>query len=212
MRWTNTFAPHRWRKICRCGWACSMSAYRNYHQPQHRALQQRLAPLAGVLAATGDGKQWQARGHGRPALAVTHPPCCGRAWHQRPACLFPDAAPRHHCGSGRIPSGQKAAWALNDLPGHHAMLLANALAQAQALMRDNQTPVATKFSGRNRPSFLLLEQLTPASLGALIALQEHRVRQVLSGASTVLTNGGGVGQGAGQRHCAALAKWRCARV
>ena len=82
------------------------------------------------------------------------------------------------------------------LPGHNDKLLANALAQAQALMQGKRGVVPTDvsearalgdpqdsvFSGGhkhfpgNRPStFLLLEQLTPASLGALLALQEHRV-------------------------------------
>ncbi len=75
------------------------------------------------------------------------------------------------------------------------MLLANCLAQAQALMlgktaeqaRAEQGPAAASavdadslarqrsFPG-NRPSTtLLLDRLTPASLGALIALYEHRV-------------------------------------
>jgi glucose-6-phosphate isomerase len=31
------------------------------------------------------------------------------------------------------------------------------------------------FPGNRPSSFLLLDELTPASLGALIALQEHRV-------------------------------------
>ena len=71
---------------------------------------------------------------------------------------------------------KKAAWAPNDLPGHHAMLLANALAQAQALMRGQADAGGHQHFPGNRPStFLLLEELTPASLGALIALQEHRV-------------------------------------
>ena len=76
-----------------------------------------------------------------------------------------------------------------------AKLLANGLAQAQALMRGKdareavreRAPTAARdldpaviarhrsFPG-NRPSTtLLLERLTPASLGALIALYEHRV-------------------------------------
>ena len=75
------------------------------------------------------------------------------------------------------------------------MLLANGLAQSQALMLGKTTeqamldkaPTASKaldtltlakhrtFPG-NRPSTtLLLEQLTPRSLGALIAVYEHRV-------------------------------------
>lgn len=63
------------------------------------------------------------------------------------------------------------------LPGHQGKLLANALAQAQALMvgKASDADGHRHFPG-NRPStFLLLDALTPASLGALIALQEHRV-------------------------------------
>ena len=62
------------------------------------------------------------------------------------------------------------------LPGHHSMLLANALAQAQALMVGRACEDGHRHFPGNRPStFLLLDALTPASLGALIALQEHRV-------------------------------------
>ncbi len=62
------------------------------------------------------------------------------------------------------------------LPGHHEKLLANALAQAQALMCGKEDAGGHKHFPGNRPStFLLLEQLTPASLGALLALQEMRV-------------------------------------
>ena len=62
------------------------------------------------------------------------------------------------------------------LPGHHDKLLANALAQAQALMLGQDDPGGHRHFPGNRPSsFLLLDALDPASLGALIALQEHRV-------------------------------------
>ena len=64
----------------------------------------------------------------------------------------------------------------HDLPGHHTLLLANALAQAQALMLGKSDTGGHKHFAGNRPStFLLLDELSPASLGALIALQEHRV-------------------------------------
>jgi glucose-6-phosphate isomerase len=77
----------------------------------------------------------------------------------------------------------------------HAKLLANGLAQAQALMlgkttaqaRSERAPTASvaldadvlarhrTFTG-NRPSTtLLLDKLTPRALGALVALYEHRV-------------------------------------
>jgi glucose-6-phosphate isomerase len=87
---------------------------------------------------------------------------------------------------------RQPAHALRD---QHAKLLANGLAQAQALMLGKTTaqalaehaPTASATLDRttlarhrtfpgNRPSTtLLLDELTPRSLGALIALYEHRV-------------------------------------
>jgi glucose-6-phosphate isomerase len=65
---------------------------------------------------------------------------------------------------------------MHDLPDHHALLLANALAQAQALMQGKADAGGHKDFPGNRPStFFLLQALTPASLGALVALHEHRV-------------------------------------
>jgi len=62
------------------------------------------------------------------------------------------------------------------LKDHHELLLANAIAQAQALMLGKADEGGHKHFTGNRPStFLLLDELTPASLGALIALHEHRV-------------------------------------
>ncbi|OGA97397.1 MAG: glucose-6-phosphate isomerase [Burkholderiales bacterium RIFCSPHIGHO2_12_FULL_61_11] len=85
-----------------------------------------------------------------------------------------------HQGTSVVPvefvAVKRAAHSPHELPGHHGKLLANALAQAQALMRGKEDAAGHKDFPGNRPStFLLLEQLTPASLGALIALQEHRV-------------------------------------
>ncbi len=85
-----------------------------------------------------------------------------------------------HQGTSVVPvefvAIRQAAHSPHDLPGHHDKLLANALAQAQALMRGKEDAGGHKDFPGNRPStFLLLRQLNPASLGALIALQEHRV-------------------------------------
>jgi glucose-6-phosphate isomerase len=76
---------------------------------------------------------------------------------------------------------------LNPLDRHHDILMANVFAQAEALAF-GQTPEAVKAEGTpdwlvphrvfegNRPSnTLLAEQLTPATLGKLIALYEHCV-------------------------------------
>ena len=76
---------------------------------------------------------------------------------------------------------------LNPLGDHHRLLLANVLAQAEALafgktaaeVRDEGVPetlVPHKVFTGNRPSNLLLaDRLTPAILGKLVALYEHCV-------------------------------------
>ncbi len=62
------------------------------------------------------------------------------------------------------------------LGAHHQSLVVNAIAQAQALMLGRDGDAVEQFCPGNRPStFLLLQQLDPASLGALIALYEHRI-------------------------------------
>jgi glucose-6-phosphate isomerase len=66
--------------------------------------------------------------------------------------------------------------AAHTLEGHHAKLLANALAQAQALMVGKLDAGGHKNFPGNRPStFFVFEKLTPESLGAFLALYEHRV-------------------------------------
>jgi glucose-6-phosphate isomerase len=82
-----------------------------------------------------------------------------------------------HQGTDVIPAEFIAVRdAAHDLPGHHEQLLANALAQAQALMQGQEDAGGHRDFPGNRPStFFVLEQLDPKSLGALIALYEHRV-------------------------------------
>ena len=76
---------------------------------------------------------------------------------------------------------------LNPLGGHHDMLLANVLAQAEALAfgKTREEVTAEGTAGRlvphrvfegNRPSNVILgERLTPEALGRLVALYEHSV-------------------------------------
>lgn len=62
------------------------------------------------------------------------------------------------------------------LGAHQHSLVINAIAQAQALMLGRHGVSAHQDCPGNRPSsFLLLQQFNPASVGALIALYEHRV-------------------------------------
>lgn len=93
-----------------------------------------------------------------------------------------------HQGTRLIPCDLIAFFkALNPLGRHHEMLLANVFAQAEALAF-GKTPDQVKAEGTpdwlaphrvfegNRPSnTILLERLTPVSLGKLIALYEHSV-------------------------------------
>ncbi|HUZ11674.1 MAG TPA: glucose-6-phosphate isomerase [Caulobacteraceae bacterium] len=62
-------------------------------------------------------------------------------------------------------------------PDHQAKLLANAVAQAEALMvgHPNAAEPWRNFPGDRPTSFILIERLGPAALGALIALYEHKV-------------------------------------
>jgi len=61
-------------------------------------------------------------------------------------------------------------------PEHHRVLLANMVAQSAALMSGEESSVAYKDYPGNRPSnVLLLDRLTPRTLGALIATYEHKV-------------------------------------
>ena len=76
---------------------------------------------------------------------------------------------------------------LNPLGRHHDILLANVLAQAEALAFGKRaeevaaegTPAALvphrTFPGNRPSSMLLLDRLTPAALGRLVALYEHSV-------------------------------------
>ena len=93
-----------------------------------------------------------------------------------------------HQGTRLIPCDFIAfAKALNPLGPHHNMLIANVFAQAEALafgktveqVKVEGTPdwlVPHRVFDGNRPSnVLLLEKLTPAALGRLVALYEHSV-------------------------------------
>src|SRR5262245_27821062 len=93
-----------------------------------------------------------------------------------------------HQGTRLIPCDFIAfGQALNPLGRHHDMLLANVIAQGEALAF-GKTPEQVKAEGTpdwlvphrtfegNRPSnTLLLERLTPEALGKLVALYEHSV-------------------------------------
>ncbi|HWP17808.1 MAG TPA: glucose-6-phosphate isomerase [Burkholderiaceae bacterium] len=170
--------------------------YRNFHgftsrsvAPYHQGLK-RLPAYLQQLEMESNGKCVDA--HGEPVPYATSPVVWGEPGTNGQHAYFQML----HQGTDVIP----VEFILVKRPTHahadlHAKLLANGLAQAQALMRGKTTqealgekaPTASKeldaqvvarhrtFPG-NRPSTtFVLEQLNPRSLGALIAMYEHRV-------------------------------------
>ncbi len=151
--------------------------YRNFHgftsrcvAPYHSALK-RLPAYLQQLEMESNGKQVDANGQLLPfstsAVVWGEPGTNGQhAFFQM-----------LHQGTDVVPVEFIAVKnARHSLPGHQQRLLANAVAQAQALMMGKADAGGHKNFPGNRPSTtLLLEDLTPASFGALIALYEHRV-------------------------------------
>jgi glucose-6-phosphate isomerase len=181
--------------------------YRNFHHftsrsvaPYHQGLK-RLPAYLQQLEMESNGKRVDL--DGEPLPFATSPVVWGEPGTNGQHAYFQML----HQGTDVIPVEfilvKQPTHALSGLHGpllaqldkQHTMLLANGLAQSQALMLGKTTeqaqaekaPTASKaldpltlarhrtFPG-NRPSTtLLLDQLTPRSLGALIAMYEHRV-------------------------------------
>ena len=151
--------------------------YRNFHgftsrcvAPYHQALA-RFPAYLQQLEMESNGKRVGLDGQTLPY--ATSPVVWGEPGTNGQHAFFQML----HQGTDVIPVDFVAVRnASHTLPGHHEKLLANALAQAQALMLGKTDTGGHKHFPGNRPStFLVLEQLDAASLGALVALYEHRV-------------------------------------
>jgi glucose-6-phosphate isomerase len=65
---------------------------------------------------------------------------------------------------------------LDDVGDHHTLLAANLFAQTEALAFGRTAPdPARSFEGNRPTNTILADRLTPATLGALVALYEHKV-------------------------------------
>ncbi|MES2877591.1 MAG: glucose-6-phosphate isomerase [Pseudomonadota bacterium] len=151
--------------------------YRNFHKftsrniaPYHSALR-RLPAYLQQLEMESNGKRVDVNGETLPY--GTAPVLWGEPGTNGQHAYFQML----HQGTDVVPVEFVAVKKpRHTLPGHHDLLLANALAQSKALMVGKADAGGHKDFPGNRPStFLLLEELTPTTLGALIALQEHRV-------------------------------------
>ncbi|MDP9044479.1 MAG: glucose-6-phosphate isomerase [Pseudomonadota bacterium] len=181
--------------------------YRNFHHfssrcmaPYHQGLK-RLPAYLQQLEMESNGKcvdeAGQALPYGTSPVVWGEPGTNGQHAYFQMLHQGTDVIPVEFIlvkrGSQRVGGSQGPLF--EQLERQHAMLLANGLAQSQALMQGKSTadaateqaPTASRtidpqtlarhrtFPG-NRPSTtLVLDQLTPRSLGALIALYEHRV-------------------------------------
>jgi len=151
--------------------------YRNFHRftsrsiaPYHSALK-RVPAYLQQLEMESNGKQVDAKG--QPLPYGTSPVLWGEPGTNGQHAYFQML----HQGTEPVPVEFIAVRRpTHALPGHHELLLANALAQAQALMQGKRDAGGHRDFPGNRPStFLVLDALTPASLGALLALYEYRV-------------------------------------
>jgi glucose-6-phosphate isomerase len=161
--------------------------YRNFHAcasrsvaPYHQGLK-RLPAYLQQLEMESNGKSVDL--HGAALPYATSPVVWGEPGTNGQHAYFQML----HQGSEVIPvefilvktphHGVHSPALTQQLAHQHTLLLANGLAQSQALMMGKTVAQAPhrSFAG-NRPSTtLLLDQLNPRSLGALIALYEHRV-------------------------------------
>jgi glucose-6-phosphate isomerase len=151
--------------------------YRDFHgfasrsvAPYHSALR-RLPAYLQQLEMESNGKRVDAMG--RPLTVATSPVVWGEPGTNGQHAYFQML----HQGTDVVPVEFLAVKeAAHTLAGHHEQLLANAVAQAQALMQGRRDEGGHRDFPGNRPStFLILERLDPASFGALIAMYEHRV-------------------------------------
>lgn len=151
--------------------------YRNFHgftsrciAPYHAALR-RLPAYLQQLEMESNGKQVDLSG--KPLSYGTSPVLWGEPGTNGQHAYFQML----HQGTDVVPVEFLAVKsATHDLPGHHPKLLANALAQAQALLLGKSDEDGHKHFPGNRPSsFFVLDALSPASLGAFLAMYEHRV-------------------------------------
>ena len=151
--------------------------YRNFHRftsrsvaPYHQGLK-RLPAYLQQLEMESNGKRVDL--DGRPLPFATSPVVWGEPGTNGQHAYFQML----HQGSDVVPvefiAVREPSHGYADL---HRMTLANCLAQSRALMLGRAGDAPHRHFPGNRPSTtLLLDRLTPRTLGALIALYEHRV-------------------------------------
>jgi len=122
------------------------------------------------MESNGKGVTTDGSAVGRPTAAITWGGVGTDAQHAVFQLL--------HQGTHLVPVEFIAAIEAGDTlaPEHHRQLLLNAFAQGAALMKGKHADdPARSYSGDRPSSTILLNELDPRTLGALIAFYEHRV-------------------------------------
>ena len=150
--------------------------YRNFHgfssrcvAPYHHGLR-RLPAYLQQLEMESNGKRVDTQGRALPFHSA------GTTWGEVGSNSQHAFFQKLHQGTQPVPvEFVLARTAAHALPGHQRKLLAHALSQARALMLGQQGDAPERDFPGNRPStVLLLPDLSPHSLGTLLALYEHR--------------------------------------
>ncbi len=80
-----------------------------------------------------------------------------------------------HQGTQMVPVDFLAPITKKGDKNHHTLLIANCFAQSQALMQgENNTDPHKHFAGNKPSTTILYSELTPATLGSILAMYEHR--------------------------------------
>ena len=142
-------------RTCRCCSASSAVWHRNvlgYRDPRDPALRPAAVALPGLSAAARHGIERQARRSTARRVDADRPGRLGRARHQRPARLLPADPPGHRRRSRPSSSSPPAATSRISRH-HHQLLIANCLAQSEALMKGrtlDEAEAAAARQGRRR--------------------------------------------------------------
>jgi glucose-6-phosphate isomerase len=161
--------------------------YRNFHgfasrsvAPYHHGLK-RLPAYLQQLEMESNGKRVDREGRALPyatsAVIWGEPGTNGQHAYFQMLHQGTDTIPVEFILVKEADARASGGSAVRDaLASQQQMLLANGLAQSQALMQGQKSAEPHRDFPGNRPSTsFVLERLTPRSLGALIALYEHRV-------------------------------------
>ncbi len=194
--WTNTSAPRRWKGTCRPSWPCSGSGTTTSSAPA-RSPSCRTTSTSTASRPISSRATWKATANGSPVSGEEVDYSTGPIVWGEPGTNGQHAFYQLiHQGTRLVPADFIApVESHNPLGQHHELLLSNYFAQTEALMRGKTSEeVLTElrnaglkeaeiaallphkvFPGNRPTNSLMVDKVVPRTLGALIALYEHKI-------------------------------------